>query len=130
MAWAWYNVDDQTKLDRLIRLMNVRLRALTTQVRDLLGYTINVNTFSNGATAPSVSGSRIWKTNNSGATSITAFSEGTAGQEILVWAGDANTTIVHNATSLKMLGGANVTMGASDTRRFATIDGSNWREVR
>ncbi len=129
MAWAWSSVDDKTKEDRFIRLCNVRMKQLSTQIRDLLGYTIQVGTFSGGATAPSVAGSRICKTNNTAPTSITAFSEGTAGQEFLVWSTDANTTLVHS-TALRMLGAANVTMTNVDSRRFASIDGSNWREVR
>ena len=129
MAWTWTSVDDHLKLDFYIRLMNQRMRALATQVGLFQGYTINVGTFQNGATAPSVAGSRTWKTANTSGTSITTFSEATAGQEVLIWSTDANTTLVHNATSFILKGGANVTMTNKETRRFETVDGTNWRET-
>jgi hypothetical protein len=83
-------------------------------------------TFSDGDTTPSVSGSRLFKTNNTGATSITTFDDGVAGEEITVVFGDVNTTLVDGAT-LVMAGSANKTFAATDVWT-GIFDGSVWYE--
>lgn len=128
MAWDWRQLSTDLPYDELISAFNIRMRRLSQQITALLAATTTVNTFANGATFPSVFGARTWKTANTVATNITGFDEGTEGQEILVWSTDANTTLVHSA-GLRMKGGVNVTMTANETRRFATVDGVNWRET-
>lgn len=51
--------------------------------------------FAAGDTTPDVSGGRVFRTNNSAATTITAFDGGVEGQVITVLIADSNTTIQH-----------------------------------
>lgn len=87
-----------------------------------------VGTLAAGDTKPSVSGRRLWKTANTGATTITELRDGTSGQEIVLWFTDANTTLQHGA-NLKLVGGVNYTGAAGKTLLLATADGTEWREV-
>lgn len=128
MAWEWRQIAVDLPYEEFVAALNVRMRRLMQQIAALLASTTSVNTFINGATLPSVFGSRVWKTANTVATNITGFDEGSEGQEILVWSTDVNTTFVHSA-GLLMKGGVNVTMTATETRRFDTVDGINWRET-
>lgn len=127
--WSWRAVPDQsTPVASLIRILN---RSLSELSRELLAVRSGVSssaTFPDLATTPSVRGARLWQVINTAPTSITALTGGTAGQEVLIWATTANTTLVHSA-SLLLKGGVNVLMTATETRRFATVDGLNWREV-
>lgn len=128
MAWEWRQLGTDLPYEEMVAALNVRMRRLMQQIAAILASTTSVNTFVNGATFPSVFGSRIWKTANSVATNVTGFDEGSEGQEILVWSTDVNTTFVHSA-GLRMKGGVNVTMTVNETRRFDTVDGVNWRET-
>lgn len=87
-----------------------------------------VVTFGNGDTTPTVAGSRLFKTNNGGATTITALDDAVAGQEVTIIATDANTTLQHaGGGSLRLQGSINYTMGVDDTIRLVN-DGTNWYE--
>lgn len=83
-------------------------------------------TFTDTDTTPTVVGSRLFKTANTGATSITTFDNGVAGQEITIIFGDGNTTLVDGAT-LVMAGSANKTFASTDTWT-GVYDGSVWYE--
>lgn len=129
-TWKWFALDTRGRLDLpgLILQLNQRFPKLSRIVEEIGQSVQTVQTFPSGQTTPSVYGASLWKTNNAVAQNITGFDDGLEGQEIIVWAGDANTTIVHSA-SLFLKGGVSVTLTANEARRFATADGANWREV-
>lgn len=89
--------------------------------------TIKIN-FPNGDTAPSVKyGGEFWFA-NAAATSVTNFTDGVDGQEILVRL-DANTTLVHSSASLRLKGNVNVTTAnANQFIRFRNFTGI-WFEM-
>jgi hypothetical protein len=88
-------------------------------------YTNTITTFSNGDTTPGVSAGNIFKTTNTGATTITRFDYGVEGQEIKVIFGDGNTTVDFTGTNLKGNGGADWTPSAGD-HMTCVFDGTNW----
>lgn len=63
-----------------------------------------------------------------GTTTITAIEARTAGREIELKFNDV-LTLTHNATSLILPGGANVTTAAGDVARFRSLGSGNWRCV-
>src|SRR5206468_2514770 len=70
--------------------------------------------FTNGDTTPSVfastnGGNPLFKTNNASPTTITNFDDGLSGFELILKAGDANTTLTHG-TNLFLKSGANKTL--------------------
>ncbi len=128
-SWAWRNAGDTTTpLDALIRLLNSRLSKLADVVQTIIASVQTVQSFANGAAQPSVYGGNVWKAANTAPTSITAFKDGAGGQEIVIWATTANTTIVNSAT-LRTKSGANIVLTATEVRKFVTSDGVEWREV-
>jgi hypothetical protein len=84
-------------------------------------------TFTDTDTTPSVAGSRVFLTANTGATSITAFDDSVDGQEITVVFGDNNTTIVAGA-NMKTVGAANIVGTTDDVVRFVRV-GANWHQA-
>ncbi len=84
-------------------------------------------TFADADTSPTVVGSRLFKTANTGATSITTFDNGVAGQRIDIIFGDGNTTLVDGA-SLVLRTGGNYTPAATDTWT-GVYDGTVWYEL-
>jgi hypothetical protein len=89
-----------------------------------MGRTVHqvTTTFTNADTTPSVAAGNLFKTNNSGATSITTFDDGVDGLSIVIVATDANTTFVNGAT-IKNRSGANVTTAANLTYTYLRIGG-------
>jgi hypothetical protein len=69
-----------------------------------------------------------WLTANSVATTITDFMFAYVGDEIVVQANDANTTIQHNS-GLQLVGGVNKTMASGDTVRLRRISSTAWKQV-
>lgn len=67
-----------------------------TRVR-IIDYTEVIQLFADGDSTPSVRHGRLFKTGNSGTTTITNFEGGTAEREITVLCGDANTRLVDSA---------------------------------
>lgn len=130
MAWSWLVIDPNTNpVDKLIRLLNLRMAKLKAVIANIEGQMNKVNEASNGQTSPSVFQTGILMLSNTVPTNVTGLSDGEAGQETLLWSTTANTTLVHNAVSFRMKLGLSVVMGANETRRFATVDGTNWRET-
>lgn len=89
-----------------------------------MGMIIN---FADGDTSPSVKNGCLFRTANTGGTSITFFDDGYLGQEITVIFNDANTTMV-NATTMMMLGNTDKTFAAKDIATFIKTVGNVWRE--
>lgn len=125
--WVWIPVSDALPLADLIRTLNQRMSLLARAAAASAGTPV-VASLPNGSTTPSVAGADVWVEQNTAPTSITAFTGGVAGQRFLLWATTANTTLV-NGPTLVLLEGANVTMAATESRTFATVDGTTWREV-
>lgn len=109
---------------------NLKLAVTTTSVAasSVLsgGLTHRKGTYSAGATAPSVAGVSFLIIANSGATSITNFTNAVEGQMLLLKFNDANTTITRNNAYLA--GGVNFTSAANATLLLLS-DGTNWYEV-
>lgn len=86
-------------------------------------------TFSNGDTTPDVAGSNAFLATNSAPTSITNFDNGVEGQFIRVQATNGNTTIVHDVTKIKMVGGANAVIAANTALAFTRDASGIWWQV-
>lgn len=77
---------------------------------------------------PSVKGSRkFFRCANTGATVITMFDDGFAGQEIVVWFTNANTTVTDGGNIL-LAGAANFVSSSDDTLSLI-FDGTAWHET-
>jgi hypothetical protein len=85
-------------------------------------------TFTDADTTPSVLGSCSWVFANTGATSVTDFDDGFAGQVIAVLL-DANTTLVHNAAKIYTNTAANIVGAAGMAVAFMYGDDGVWYEL-
>ena len=83
--------------------------------------------FTDGDTSPSVGVADTWKCANTAPTSITMFDDGADMQELEIL-GDANTTLVHNASKIILKGAANQLLTASAIMKLRRIGGI-WYEV-
>jgi len=63
-------------------------------------------TFEDADATPTVANYRVFRTANTGSTTITNFEDGADGQEIVIQFNDSNTIIQNNAT-IKLQGGQN-----------------------
>lgn len=84
--------------------------------------------FANADTSPSIAGTVVAKTANTGATKITFLDDGYFGQLVVIIAGDGNTTIQHDAGLMTLTAGNDVKLAAGETAAFV-FDGAVWREV-
>lgn len=80
--------------------------------------------FADADTTPDVSSTGMFRTANTGATSITTFDSGTTGQLIRVRINDNNTTIVHGS-GIVLPGAINRKATTADIYMFH-YDGTNW----
>ena len=94
---------------------------LTVEVTDHGDFT----TFADADATPSVELGRKFKTANTGATTITDFDDGFAGQEITVIINDGNTTIDFTASGLKGNAGADWSPASGDHMN-CVYDGTDW----
>ncbi len=83
-------------------------------------------TFTDADTTPSVGQGNVFSASNTGATSITAFDDGTEFQEITIRFTNGNTTIVDGA-NLHLAGGANF-VGTTDDTLTLVRYGTSWFE--
>lgn len=90
------------------------------------GLATRAGTYTAGATTPSVTGVSFLAINNTSPTSITNFTGGVAGQIIVLWFGDSNTTVTRNNAYLS--GGVNFTSTANDTLTLVFFS-PYWYEV-
>ena len=79
----------------------------------------------NNSATPSVLGRKWWNATNSSATAITNFVDGRVGQEIVITATNANTTINNTATILNA-GGVNLAMPSGGSISYV-YTGAVWR---
>lgn len=82
-------------------------------------------TFTDGDTTPSVLDEAYFVTANTGATTITDFDDGVAGQQIVVEVGDANTTVDFTGSGLKGNAGVDWSPGSGDFMR-CIYNGADW----
>lgn len=90
------------------------------------GLATRAGTYTAGATTPSVTGVSFLAINNTSPTTITNFTGGVAGQIIVLWFGDSNTTVTRNNAYLS--GGVNFTSTANDTLTLVFVS-PYWYEV-
>lgn len=123
--WKWTSLKESTALVDVIRTLNVALKDLGSA---LIGVGPTTGTFTDGATAVSIYGAKVWACSNTAATNISVIT-GKPGNDAILWATNGNTTLVHSVPGLVLKSGANVTLGANSTMLIASIDGINFREV-
>jgi hypothetical protein len=80
----------------------------------------------NSAT-PSVAGAKFFTTANTNPTTITDFTGGVKGQEIIVRCADDNTTIHHNGSTISLFGSAPKKLRNGAYYRFINV--TSWREL-
>jgi len=97
-------------------------------IADISGAEDAYNTLSDGATTASVATSKKHKTANTGATSFTGFTGSSDGDRLFLLVADANTTLVHNASSFYLSGRQNVTPDSGTLLAFVS-DGTIVREI-
>lgn len=90
-------------------------------------YSINIIAFPDGATTPSVKRSNVFKTVNTGPTTITNFTQGVDGQQITVVMRDANTTIA-NGGSINTRSGADIVPAVNRSYSFVR-EGGVWVQL-
>lgn len=88
-------------------------------------YASNTIAFTNADTTPSVLSGNNFTTNNSGATSITMFDDGTTNQIIYIQCTETNTTFVDGG-NLKLAGNLVCT---ADDMLVLKFNGTNWYEL-
>ncbi|MBI4242789.1 MAG: hypothetical protein HY606_01760, partial [Planctomycetes bacterium] len=91
---------------------------------DAEAFVLPIINFTSGDETPSVLGGNIFKVDNSGATTISAFDDGVVGQKITLGFTNANTTLSGNTLKLS----AAFTSTANDTM-VLIYDGTNWLEI-
>jgi hypothetical protein len=91
--------------------------------QDVLGGTFG--TLESNSATPSVRGRSNWTATNSSATSITNFTDGRVGQQIVITATNANTTINNTATILND-GGTNLAVSSGGSVSYL-FGGTAWR---
>lgn len=82
-----------------------------------------------GGATPNVAGLQAAQTNNGGATSITSFVGGYAGQFLTLRGLDGGNTTVAHGTNIRLAGGANFVVGDDDTITLFCVNGTKWVET-
>lgn len=127
MIWDWISLPTNEKEMpplRLLAVLNRRMKDLGAFFRSRDATLL----FLAGDANPSVvDGAKIYKTQNAGAVNLASFTKGVPGQNFLLLAGDANTTLI-NSANLILKGGVNVLLAVGNTKQFFTEDGTVWRE--
>ena len=84
-----------------------------------------VSTFADADATPSIADADVFKTANTGSTTITALDGGITGKTVVVIIGDANTTIDFTGTTLIGNGGVDWSPASGD-HMTCVFDGTNW----
>ena len=98
------------------------------------GTTSYFDTLTANSATPSILGYRKWGscghflTANSSATTITDFTDGFPGDEFVLQANDANTTVQHSA-GLQLNGAVNKVMASADTIRLRRVSSTAWKQI-
>lgn len=103
--------------------------AATIKPASRVGYDEGFITLANNSTTPSVSRGENFFASNSLGTSVTDFTNGGNGQQIVIVATNGNTTLVHGAT-IKLKGAVNAALGAANNTLTLVRDNSGvWYEI-
>jgi len=92
------------------------------------------DTLTANSATPSILGHRKWGscghilTANSSATTITDFTGGFPGDEFVLQANDANTTVQHSAT-LQLNGAVNKVLASAETIRLRRVSSTAWKQI-
>jgi hypothetical protein len=86
-----------------------------------------VQTLTNNSATPSVLNGHTFLASNSSGTTITNFTSGIDGQELLIIFTNSNTTVQHNA-NIRLSGGTNFTGTSNDTMRLV-YSSAIWYEL-
>ena len=108
--------------------LDIKLNTGTRNIGNLYSFlklSTTIDSLSDSDATPSVADGNIFKTANTGATTITNFDNGVTGKRITVIIGDANTTIDFTDTNLKGNGGADWSPTTND-HMTCVYDGTNW----
>lgn len=84
----------------------------------------------NGDTTPSVLGIGLLRLSNTVPTSITTLDEATPVQQVMLWAENGNTTLIHNGSSFVLKGGISVTLLSNQVVTMKKYSASSaWFEI-
>jgi len=120
-----------------LRYSNIQLRQGSTAL-SLVRYTGSgsvfhdrLQAFTDADTTPDVSGNKHWTTANTGATTITQLDGGQIGDEIIIRAGDNNTTITHgtSGSQIDLRGAVNATLSTDDILHLRKDETKTWVEI-
>lgn len=101
---------------------------IDTFITALKGMQFEEGTETGTDTTPSISGFSILKLTQSSATNITDFDDGVDGQLLIVYATNANSTLVHDGTNIDNSGDANITL-AANTFVIYYLESTKWIEI-
>jgi hypothetical protein len=132
VTWHWSKLSEEVSYLDLIQACNTRFGRLDSAMDGVVAGIVGVRAGTLGSTVPSVANTKYVTLANTVPTTITGFADGRPGDERVLWATTANTTIAHSAAvgGIRLLDGVNITMGANEVRRFGTVDGVSWRELQ
>lgn len=125
MSWSWIPLPRDVTAEELVAQLNTRMRQLQNELRVL---EFSVGDFADGDTTPAVTDFMLFRTANTGATSITALDGVTGPARKVIIVGDGNTTFVHSSTFV-LSGATNWSPSSGAVIEFVTDDGATWREL-
>ena len=120
----WFN-KMKAELQAIATELGVQPKGDYDSVVDRLGSFSRITSFTDGDTVPCISSGNIFKTTNTGATTITSFNAPFEGQCITVIFGDSDTIIDFTDTNLYGNGGVDWYPYTNDHMR-CVYDGSKW----
>ena len=126
-------LDDTTPADTALLSTHAgEIRSLKTQLNTVEASVLTalpgLEAAANADTSPSVADTIALVTANAGATTITYLDDGYEGQFVMLIAGDANTTIQHDAGLIQLKGQADIKLVDGEAICLVLED-SIWREV-
>ncbi len=123
--WSWLSLDRRATLEQLISTLNQRMFYLQHHLK--AGPT-DAMPATDGDMTPLVASLAVLVTQNTNATTITAFEGARSGQRLIVAFGDANTTLENN-TNIILASGFDYTGAPNAVREFITMDGKVFIEI-
>ena len=107
-----------------VTALDARVDILEDQIAAAIAKFPDQNLIADGDATPSVASGIVFKTLNTTATDITYFDGGFAGQMIIVFADDENTTIVHNPGYIILEGGQSITFNKNQGIILSLVENS------
>jgi hypothetical protein len=128
MRFEWVPLSTGAGTLELVRKLNERMRVLVNVLSSLNNQAFGVGDIANADATPALAGFGLWRTANTGATTITALTGVTGPATRVIIFGDSNTTLQHGS-NLQLIGDANFAATAGDVVTLVTDDGTLWREA-